>query len=44
MGPTLGGQFKEVIGLGSYNIVWDRNKAIDIGEWSVSGGGLLERF
>ena len=25
-------------------IVWDPNKAIDIGEWSISGGCLLERF
>ena len=25
-------------------IVWDPNKAIDIGEWSACGGGWLERF
>ena len=25
-------------------IVWDSNKAIDIGEWSIPGGGRLERF
>ena len=25
-------------------IVWDPNKAIDIGKWSICGGGLLERF
>ena len=25
-------------------IVWDQNKVIDIGEWSVYGGGRLERF
>ena len=25
-------------------IVWDRNKAIDIGKWSIFGSGRLERF
>ena len=25
-------------------IVWDPNKANDKGEWSVCGGGQLERF
>ena len=25
-------------------IVWDGNKAVDIGEWAVCGGGRLERF
>ena len=25
-------------------IVWDRNNATDIGEWSMWGGGRLERF
>ena len=25
-------------------IVWDLNKAIDIDEWSIWGGGWLERF
>ena len=23
---------------------WDTHKAIDIGEWSICGGGRLERF
>ena len=25
-------------------IVWDPNKAIDIGEWLICGGGQLERY
>ena len=25
-------------------VVWDSNKVIDIGEWSICGGGRLERF
>ena len=25
-------------------IIWDPNKAIDVGEWSICGGGQLERF
>ena len=25
-------------------ILWGRNKAIDMGEWSICGGGRLERF
>ena len=25
-------------------IIWDPNKAIDIGRWSTCGGGRLERF
>ena len=25
-------------------IVWDPNKAIDIGSWSICGGGWLDRF
>ena len=25
-------------------IAWDRNKVIDIGEWSISAGGQLEKF
>ena len=25
-------------------ILWDPNKAIDIGEWSICGGGQLESF
>ena len=25
-------------------IVWDPNKVVDIGEWSICGGGWLERF
>ena len=53
MGPTLncpsreGGRFTE-LGYG-YNgivwvILWDPNKTIDIGEWSICGAGRLERF
>ena len=30
--------------MSAWAIVWDRNKAIDIGEWSICGGGQLERF
>ena len=48
MGPTLGGSFRDVVGLGSgiyvWAIVWDRNEAIDIGKLSICGGGYLERF
>ena len=52
MGPPLNGPFREVVGLEleyHYNditwaIVWDQNKAIDVGEWSICGGGWLERF
>ena len=45
MGPILGGLFREVVGLGSSDICMDdRNKAIDIGEWSICGGGQIERF
>ena len=25
-------------------IVWDTNKAVNIGEWSICGGDQLERF
>ena len=25
-------------------VIWDRNKAIDIEDWSICGGGQLERF
>ena len=25
-------------------VIWDPNKAIDIGEWSICGGGRLQRF
>ena len=25
-------------------IIWEPNKAIDVGECSISGGGRLERF
>ena len=53
VGLTLNGPFREVIGLGSFEyhyngivwvIVWDPNKASAIGEWSICGGGQLERF
>ena len=49
-GPTLNGPFKEVVGLGSLNMLiyngngWDRNKAIAIDKWWICGGGRLERF
>ena len=52
MGPILKGPFKEVIGLvrelqycyncSAWAIVWDPNKAIDIGEWSICTDGHLE--
>ena len=41
MGPTLSGTSREVVGLALWAIVWDRIKAIDIGECSVCGGGWL---
>ena len=48
MAPTSkgDGRFREVVGLVFIvrKIVWDPNKAIDIGEWSICGGGRLERF
>ena len=42
-----GGQYRELDY--HYNgieqpIVWDPNKAIDIGQWTIGGGGWLERF
>ena len=53
MGLTLKGPFKEVVS-GSeleyrYNsiawvIFWDPNKAINVGEWPICGGGRVERF
>ena len=46
MEPTLIGPFREVVGLGSQNMSTsngqDPNEAIDIGKWSVCGGGWLE--
>ena len=48
MGQTSCGPFREVIDLGGkisvWVILWDLNKAIDIGEWSIWGGGQLETF
>ena len=47
---TFNGTFREVISVGSqdtvrmgivWSIDWDPNKAIDIGEWSICGGGQL---
>ena len=37
MGPTLGGPFREVVGLGSVNIcMGDRYRAVvDLGRWLV---------
>ena len=47
MGLSLNGPFRQLEY--HYNgimwvIVLDRNKAIDTGEWSICGGGQLERF
>ena len=28
----------------AWAIIWDSNKGIDIGEWSICGGDRLERF
>ena len=36
------GMMREVVGL--WVIVWDPNETIDIGEWSICGGGQLDRF
>ena len=53
MGPTLNGPFRDLVGLGSWNIValvlyretvLDLNEVINIGEWLICGGGRLERF
>ena len=53
MGLTLNGPFREVLGLGSSNIVamilhgrsfGTQHKAIDIDEWSIGGGCNSERF
>ena len=48
MGPTLNGRLWEVRKL-EYHcncilwvIIWDRNKVIDIVEWSICNGGQLE--
>ena len=44
MAPALNGPLKEVVGLGSYNIIAlvllgdGLSKAIVTGEWSISGG------
>ena len=27
-----------------WTVVWDPNKAVDMGEWSIGGGGQLERI
>ena len=41
----VSGPFREVVGLGSYNMyMGDRlepKKAIDIGEWTICGGSQL---
>ena len=53
MGSTLNGPFREVVSLARWNIatmvfvwviVWDPNKAIDIGELSICGRGQLKKF
>ena len=45
MGPTLNCPFREVVGLASTNvIIGEPNKAIDIGDWSIGGGGHLAKF
>ena len=47
MGSTLNGQFSDLEycqnGI-AWAIIWDPNKAIDIREWAICGGGWLERF
>ena len=52
MGLTLNDPFTDVVRLRSYivamrcvwMIVWGTNEVIDIGKWSIYGGGLLESF
>ena len=53
MGLIINGLFREVVGLGSQNtfticiawaIIWDQNKTVATGEWSICGGGRLESF
>ena len=46
MGLTLNASFMKVVGLGGivWASVWDTNKAIDIWEWSICGGGKLKRY
>ena len=51
MGPAIDGPFSEVVGLGNTISMVNRmgnrygtNKVADIGEWSICGGGRLERF
>ena len=44
MGPTVTGPFREAVSLGSREIIWNPNEAVDIGEWSICGGGRLGRF
>ena len=39
MGPNLSGRYTELEYLA---INWDQNKAIDIGEWSIYGGGRID--
>ena len=50
---TLNDPFREVVQFRelkccysdiAWAIVWQSNKAIDIGEWSICGGGRFERF
>ena len=53
-GPTLNGPFMEVVDLWSqkslrkWNCIddrfWNPNNVIDMGEWSICGGGRLERI
>ena len=51
MGPTLNGPFREVVYFTEleyqYNgmawaVIWDPNKTIDIGKWSICGVGQLK--
>ena len=51
MGPTLSRRFRDVVGLGSLNIVakvlhgrlcGPPNKVMDRGEWSICRGGALQ--
>ena len=48
MGSILSDPFREVGGrlmeLELQWVIWDPNKAINIGEWSICGRGWLQRF
>ena len=47
MGPTLNDRFRELeYGCNGilWAIVWDPNNVMDVREWSICGGGRLERL